>query len=210
MGTLYARSVGSIIGQAGVLLLLGCVAACSSSPSAPSGGLTAGAATIDGTFTFMPAHSWASAAASGADSNPFSIFGTNLTGGADSCRAAGAASNAASIFQVTVGFGPNKVPKPGTYTLGEGWQASYRLADTSCATADSGSAIKGTLEIDTVAPSIHGIADMTFPTGRVIATFDAPFCTAPAGTNACTTRPPCPAGHGADQSPPAEACLASP
>jgi hypothetical protein len=51
---------------------------------------------------------------------------------------------------------------------------------------------------------------MTFPTGRIIATFDAPFCTAPAGTNTCATRPSCPAGHDADQTPPAEACLAAP
>ena len=158
----------------------------------------------------MPAHSWASAAASGADSNPFNIVVTNLTGGADSCQAAGAASNTASLFQAIVAFSVNEVPKPGTYTLGEGWQASYRLADASCATAQSGSAITGTLEIDSVDPSIHGVADMTFPTGRIIATFDAPFCTAPAETNACATRPSCPAGHGADQSPPAEACLASP
>jgi len=158
----------------------------------------------------MPAHSWASAAASGADSNPFNIVVTNLTGGADSCQAAGAASNTASLFQAIVAFSVNEVPKPGTYTLGEGWQASYRLADASCATAHSGSAITGTLEIDSVDHSIHGIADMTFATGRIIATFDAPFCTPPAGTNACATRPSCPAGHSADQNPPAEACVASP
>ncbi len=78
------------------------------------------------------------------------------------------------------------------------------------ATAQSGSAITGTLEIDSVEPSIHGIADMTFATGRIIATFDAPFCTASGGTNACAPRPSCPAGHDADQTPPAEACLASP
>jgi hypothetical protein len=169
-----------------------------------------GAATLDGTLTFMPAHSWASAAASGTDSTPSSIVVTNLAGGADSCQAAGAAANTASLFQVIVTFSANQAPMPGMYSLGEGWQASYRLADTSCATADSGSATQGTLEIDDVAPSIHGIADMTFSTGRVIATFDAPLCPAPTAANACATPPLCPAAHGADESPPAEACLASP
>jgi len=59
--------------------------------------------------------------------------------------------------------------------------------------------------------SVRGIADVTFPAGRIIATFAAGSCgPAPSGVSACTTYPSCPAGHGADATPPADACLASP
>ena len=213
MGTRYARSVGSIIGQAGVLLLLGCVAACSSAPSAPSGGLTTGEATLDGTFTFMPAHYSASAAASQADANHASIVVTSLRG-TDSCSTAqmSAGAGVANVFQIVITLDSsdtNQVP-PGTYTLGDGWQASYGLADMTCASAGEGDAIKGSLEIDSVDTSIHGVADMTFPTGRVIASFDAPLCASSIATStgtACAHLPLCPAGQGTDLTPtPTETC----
>ncbi len=77
------------------------------------------------------------------------------------------------------------------------------MADENCASASEGAAIKGSLEIDSVDSSIHGIADMTFPRGRVIASFDAPFCASvvPSGGSACAQVPLCPAGHGTDLDP---------
>jgi hypothetical protein len=100
---------------------------------------------------------------------------------------------------------------PGTYNLGDGWQASYQLNDEKCVAAGHETAIKGSLEIDSVDVSIHGIADMTFPTGRVSASFDAPLCEAATGTgagDACASVPFCPAGQGADLNPsPTETCI---
>ena len=126
--------------------------------------------------------------------------------GTDACGPvelmAGAA--AANVFQAVVALdAPDsaQVFAPGTYGLGNGWQASYRMSDGTCATADEGAAVKGTLEIDAVDTSIHGIADMTFPAGRVIASFVAPLCE-PAGPanvgSTCEKVPPCPAGQGTD------------
>jgi hypothetical protein len=206
--------MGSIAGRTGALLLLGCVAACSPSPSAPSGGLTTGEATLDGTFTFMPAHYSASVAASQADANHASIVVTSLRG-TDSCSAVqvSAGAGVANRFQVVVTFDSSDSKRglaPGTYTLGDGWQASYGLADMTCASAGQGDAIKGSLEIDSVDMSIHGIADMTFPTGRVIASFDAPLCASSVATStgtACAHVPLCPAGQGTDLNPtPTETC----
>lgn len=190
-----------------LLLLCGAVA-CSSSPSASPDALTPGTATLDATFTFVQAHTWASAATSEATSGTSSLVFTNLAGGPDSCQAASTGSNVANLLQVVVSLDTN--PAPGTYALAEGWDASYRLADTSCATASQGSASSGTLEIDRVDTSVHGIADVTFPTGRVVVTFNAPFCEAPTAPSVCAQRPSCPAGNGSDPNPPTEACVASP
>jgi hypothetical protein len=68
-------------------------------------------------------------------------------------------------------------------------------------------ATSGTLEIDGVDGSIQGIAEMDFPTGRVITTFNAAFCDGATGARACTPLALCPAGQGADST---TACLASP
>ena len=205
------------IPSAHFLVLCG-AAACSSSTSAPRG-LTPGTATLDDTFTFMPAHSSAFAAASRTNPSHVTIVVTNV-GGPDSCApvqmSAGAGVNVASFFQVVVALDTtdlNQVVAPGTYSLGDGWQASYRLTDVTCATTSADSAIKGTLEIAGVDSSIHGIADMTFPGGRLIASFDAPMCDPPGATtpsgggSACVHYPGCPVGHGADLNPaPTETC----
>lgn len=159
-------------------------------------------ANLSGTFTFMPATSYASAAASQADASHASIVVTSLRG-TDSCSAAQMSAGVANGFQVVVSLGSSNAGQavaPGTYDLGDGWQASYRLADVTCASAGEGAAIKGSLEIDSVDTSIHGIADMTFSTGRVIASFDAPFCESmvPSGGSDCAQVPLCPAGQGVD------------
>jgi hypothetical protein len=157
----------------------------------------------------MPAHSSASAATSRVNPNHASIVVTSLRG-TDSCGAIQMAASAgvANVFQIVITLDSSdasQVP-PGTYTLGDGWQASYGLADMTCASAVQGDAIKGSLEIDSMDTSIHGIADMTFPTGRVIASFDAPLCASSAATStgtgtACAHLPLCPAGQGADLNP---------
>jgi hypothetical protein len=159
----------------------------------------------------MSAHSWASAALSQAAGDNLSILVTNLTGGAESCLAASVGSTAANTVRVVIALSPNQMPAPGKYELGNGWQASYARADSACRTADQGVAVKGTLEIDSVDGAVRGVADVTFPAGRIIATFAAGFCgPVPGGASACTTFPACPAGHGADTTPPTDACLASP
>jgi hypothetical protein len=207
----YVCRVWSIPPRTATLLLLGllgCAAACSSSPSAASGGLTTGTANLNSTFTFVPAVSYASAAASPVDGSHTSVVVTSLRG-PDSCTAVQMSTGAgvASVFQLVVTIdssGASQVVAPGTYTLGHGWQATYRLADATCASADEGAAIKGSLEIDRVDTSIHGIADVTFPTGRAIATFDAPLCASsvvPSGGGACAQVPLCPAGYGTDLDP---------
>jgi hypothetical protein len=162
----------------------------------------------------MPAHSSASAATSRVDPNHASIVVTSLRG-TDSCAAGqmSAGAGVANSFQVVVTFDSSDSKQglgPGTYGLGDGWQASYGLTDITCASAAQGDAIKGSLEIDSVDTSIHGIADMTFPTGRVIASFDAPFCASSIATStgtACAHVPLCPAGQGTDLNPtPTETC----
>jgi hypothetical protein len=160
---------------------------------------------MSGTLAFMPATSYVSAAGSQADSSHASIVLTSLRG-TDSCSAARRSAGIANSFQVVVTLDSSNAGQavsPGTYNLGDGWQASYRLADVMCDSAGEGAAIKGTLEIDSVDTSIRGIADMTFPTGRVIATFNASFCASvvPSGGSACAQVPLCPAGHGTDLNP---------
>lgn len=186
-------------------MLLGCATACSSSSGSSSQGLTAGTADLSGTLTFMPANSYASAAASLADASHASIIVTSVRG-TDSCSAAQMSAGVANGFQVVVTVDSSNAGQsvaPGTYALGDGWQASYRMADESCASAGEGVAIKGSLEIDSVDSSIHGIADMTFQGGRVVASFDAPFCASvvPSGGSACAQAPLCPAGQGTDLNP---------
>lgn len=189
--------------SAKVALLTAVLAACSSSTSSPSSSTSAGAATLDGTFTFMPAHYAGGAAAIAGDLGGMNIVVTSLRG-SDSCSAAGLASdaNVARVFRVALTVDA-KMLHPGRYALGDGWQATYRMADAQCASADEGDAIGGTLEIDAVGASIEGVADMAFAGGRVIASFNASPCQAlpsPAGT-ACMQVTGCPAGSGADSSP---------
>ncbi len=165
-GQPLARTLFFVRAPTTIVLFLG-VAACSSTASAPKGGLTPGTATVDGTFTFMPAHYSASAAASQVDPQHVSILVASLRG-TDSFAAVqmSAGANVAGVFQVVMAIESSDakmVVAPGTYSLGNGWQASYRLTDQGCAAADQGAATKGSLEIDSVDTSIHGIADMTFP-----------------------------------------------
>jgi hypothetical protein len=186
-------------------------AACSSSASSTPEGWTPGTATLDSTFTSMPAYSWASAAVSQAADSELSISVANLAGGTDSCLAARVGSTAANTVRVVIALSSNQMLAPGKYVLGNGWQASYARADGACATAEQGVAVKGTLEIDSVDGAVRGVADVTFPAGRIIAAFAAGSCgPVPGGASACTTFPVCPAGQGADTTPPADACLASP
>jgi hypothetical protein len=201
-----------------LVLLLGGAAACSSSTSAPSGGLTPGTATFDGTLTFMPAHYSASAAANQADPNHVSIVVTSLMG-TDSCATVQMSTGAsvANVFQVVVAIdssNANTIIDPGTYNLGDRWQAGYKLTDVKCAAAGQETATTGSLEIDSVDTSIHGVADMTFPTGRFIVTFDAPLCETATGTgagSACASFPLCRAGQGTDLKPaPTETCIQFP
>ena len=160
----------------------------------------------------MPATSHASAAASHVDASHASIVLTSLRG-TDSCSAARMSAGVANGFQVVVTLdspGPGSALAPGTYDLGDGWQASYRLADVLCNSSGEGAALQGSLEIDRVDTSIHGVADMTFSSGRVIASFDAPFCDSLAATSpgtSCARYPVCMAGEGTDLNPvPAVSC----
>jgi hypothetical protein len=196
-----------------LVLLLGGAAACST--RAPSGGQTPGTGAIDSTLTFMSAHLAASAAASHADPSHASIVVTSLRGPTDSCATVqmSAGGSVANVFQVAISFDDARtIITPGTYSLGDGWQASFERSDVNCAAADHETAIGGSLEIDSVDTSIHGIADMTFPAGRVSASFDAPLCGTATGItgagNACASVPFCPAGQGADLNPsPTETCI---
>jgi hypothetical protein len=197
-----------------LLLLLTNAAACSSSKGAPSGGQTPGTAIVDGTLTFIPSHYLASAAASQVDSNHVSIVVTSLRG-TDSCATVemSVRASVANVFQVAVAIDRSDaktIISPGVHKLGDKWQAAYNLADVKCAAAGQETATTGSLEIDSVDTSIHGIADMTFPTGRVIANFDAPLCKTATGTgtgSACATFPLCPAAPGTDLDPaPTETC----
>ena len=92
-----------------------------------------------------------------------------------------------------------------------GKRLPYKLTDAKCATAGRETATAGHLEIISVDTSIRGVASMSFPTGRVIANFDALLCAATgatAGGSACTSLPLCPAGQGADLNPaPTETCI---
>lgn len=160
----------------------------------------------------MPAQYSASAAASQASPNQVSLVVTSLRG-TDSCAAVqmSAGGSVASVFQLVVTLDPSQDTQtlaPGTYDLGDRWQASYRLADALCASAGEGAAIQGSLEIDSVDTSVRGIVDVTFPQGRVIASFDAPFCGGSAVPNvACTQVPSCAVGQGTDLNPtPTETC----
>jgi hypothetical protein len=191
-----------------LVVLTGLTVACSSStPPAPALA-PPGTATIDTTLTFMPAHSWASAAATTGGAGQTSFVVTSLAGGTDECLAVNLGRSTANDFQVTVSLDGS--PKPGTFELGDGWTASYVLSDANCKHEGQTEAIAGTLEIDSVGTSVNGVADMTFSTGRVIANFSAPQCEVAATPPACTPVASCPAGHGADVTPPASACLASP
>jgi hypothetical protein len=198
--------------SARILLFLSCGAVACSSSTDPAARLTAGTAIVTGTFAFVPSRYSASAATSQADPDHMRLVVTSLNG-IDSCAtiqmSAGAGAN---IFQVLVTLdatGPQAQIAEGIHTLGDGWQASYRFADVSCAAASEGAAIAGALQIDGVDTSIRGIADMTFPTGRVITTFNAPFCgssTTSTGT-ACVSFPVCPSGPDVDTSSgPTETC----
>jgi hypothetical protein len=200
-----------------VLPLCG-AAACSQSAIAPSGGLTPGEATVDGTLTFMPAHYSASAAANQADPDHVSVVVTSL-GGTDPCATAqmSAGASVANVFQVVVTIDPydaNAIIGPGIHDLGDRWQAGYKLTDVKCAAASQETATTGSLEIDRVDTSIHGVADMTFPTGRVIVSFDAPLCGTATGSgagSACASFPLCPAGQGTDLDPaPTDTCVQFP
>jgi hypothetical protein len=198
-----------------ILLILGGAAACSSSTT-PSGGPTLGTAKVDSTLTFMPSGYAGSAAASQADANHVSIVVASLRG-TDSCSTVpmSAGASVANVFQVVVTMhtsnAANTVMSPGVYDLGDRWQASYKMTDAKCATAGQETATAGFLEIDSVDSSIHGIASMRFPTGRVIISFDAPLCDTAGvtgGGTACTSFPLCPAGQGTDLNPtPTETCV---
>lgn len=160
-----------------LLLLLCGAAACSSSSSAPSGGLAPGEATFDDTLPVMPAHYSATAAAYVPSSGDASIIVTSLRG-ADACAVAqmSAAPGVANVLQVTVSLDSATIA-PGTYALGDGWHATHQLTNAAGPSPGNvGDATQGTLEIDSVDTSVHGVADMTFPDGRVIATFDAAMC----------------------------------
>ena len=112
--------MGSI--RAGSLLVL-TVAACSSS-SAPSN-MAPGTATIDSTFTFMPTHSWASAATGGADVGAARIIVVNVAGGTDSCAAQSVGSDVANVLQLVVDFGPTGCPRrERTRSAMAGWRAT--------------------------------------------------------------------------------------
>lgn len=192
------------------VLVVWAAAACSSSAAVP-GGLTPGAATFDGTLTFMPAHSWASAAIVEESGGGPSIVLTSLAGGADSCLAASAGSDAAGVVRIVVALESAEMPAPGRYDMSTGWQATLRRADSGCATMTQESATQGVLEIDSVGTTVNGTADVTFPSGRVTATFDAPSCgSSREGGSACTPYPRCPSGQGPQPPPATEACIASP
>jgi hypothetical protein len=197
------QSVG-VCASGGALVLLLCgVLSCSASTSAP-GGATTGTAALDSTFPFMPAHYSASAATTQSDPNHVAIVVTSLRD-VDSCAATrtSAAGGVANAFRLVVTLERtdlNPVFGPGTYPLGEGWQASYQHTDATCATAEGGVANKGFLQIDSPpqlvgSSSIQGVADVTFSAGRVIASFDALFCGSSAATSAggfCSSLPACP------------------
>jgi hypothetical protein len=177
--------------------------------------VTSGTATVNGTLTLMPAFYTASAAATQVDQQHVGLIVTSLRG-TDSCAAVqtSADANVASVFQVVVALDSSDartVMAPGTYSLGDGWQASYQWTDQACVAARQ-EATTGTLEIDTVGTSVQGIADMTFPSGRVIVRFDAPFCQlAVGGGSPCASFPPCPQGEGTDLNPaPTETCIQFP
>ncbi len=188
-------------------LVLVCSAAACSSAAIPPAGSTPGAATLDSSFPFIPSHSSASAAVTGASRGNLSVVITNVTGGADTCLAATAGSRLASSFQVVI---DTSAREPGRYAFGDGWGATYRLANNGCATASEGAAVDGTLEIDSADTALRGIADVTFANGRIIASFDAPFCEAPTVASGCAQVPTCPPASGASPSSATEACLALP
>jgi hypothetical protein len=127
-----------------------------------------------------------------------------------------AGTSVGSVFRVvvTLDLADAMTIVPGTYGLGDRWQASYRLTDASCAVVEGSAATDGSLEIDRVDTSIHGTFALTFPTGRVVAGFDAPFCgvaEATGGGSACRSFPLCPAVNSADgDSGPIETCIPFP
>ena len=162
----------------------------------------------------MPSHYSGSAAASQADPNHVSIVVASLRA-TDSCSTVqvSAGASVANVFQVVVAIDSsdaNTIINPGTYHLGDKWHASYRRTDAKCAAAGQETATTGTLEIS-VDASIQGTADMGFPTGRVIVSFDAPLCEtarAAGGGSACASFPVCPAGQGTDLNPaPTGTCI---
>jgi hypothetical protein len=181
------------------LVLGGVAVACTSSTeTAPM--LAPGNATIDTTFPFVEAHSAGSTVAVGASPGPLSVVITNLDGVLPRCNLASAGTGAAKLFaiQIVLGWqGQTQALTPGTYGLGGGIAASYRVTDASCGTARYGDALQATVKIDAIEPSLIGTADMTFPSGRVIASFNAPPCplsaAAGGGNVACSTYTACPA-----------------
>lgn len=201
-------------GSLSALLLVCGAAACSSSSgtSGPSANLAPGGATIDSTFTFAPSHLSASAALVRDASGHATLVVTSLRG-APSCSLAdmGQGTGVADVMRVAVTLAASGSMQPGMYPLGSGWQANYRMADVLCATSGEATASNGNLEIDSAGSSLRGIVDVTFPTGRVIATFDAPVCDAPTGSpvgaQTCAHLPSCPVPQGADLNPtPTTAC----
>ena len=199
-----------------LVFLLGGAAACSCTTSPPSASarLDPGTATLNGTFTFMPSDTSASASTSQVDPQHVSVRVTTLRG-IDTCASAHVSegAGAASVFEVVVAMeaaSGGALMAPGMYRLGDGWQASFRRSDAACAASEEGAATSGELQIDSADTSVRGVADVTFPTGRVIAVFDASFCQPATNVSGggCKTFPLCPVTLGSDRkAAPAEMCV---
>jgi hypothetical protein len=194
--------------RSAVLVVCG-AAACSSSGSNER--MPAGESTINTTLDFLPASSYASSAATlvlddAGNPSMAHVVVANI-GGADSCTPlapfmAGGNANAANLFYVNIAIGaanPGQVIAPGTYTHDQSVVASYRFTDGNCGTASEGTATDATVEIDGIDTSIYGVIDMTFPAGRLIVSFDAPFCSGSTATGSdeggglvCVQYPACP------------------
>jgi hypothetical protein len=130
----------------------------------------------------------------------------NLSGVADICGlVVNSGVTPASSHLVTLLVGDAMQPLvPGRYSVGEManvFNAEYYEEDDHCTPSPATSATSGTIELTRADSSFEGTFDVTFPTGRMVGSFNAPACDDPtryAGMTdagaACVSYPACDAG----------------
>ncbi len=135
--------------------------------------------------------------------NQITVDVANVDNVPDICAFAGSNGTISNLSRIVFVLGsrtdPADVVSTGTLLLGDRLGAVILANDAGCNTTDAG-AMAGTVDITHVGTaSIAGRFDLTFPSGNVTGSFDAPMCNSPASPDptatdagdVCVTFPSC-------------------
>lgn len=129
----------------------------------------------------------------------------NLSQVPDICALAASNQSPASSFDLLLLLGtPAQTVSPGQYAVGTTLAAAYLTDDASCQATTPVWATTGTVNLMRADMSFAGSFDVTFPTGHMAGSFEAPLCSPPGngtmvgdGGTTCVQYPACAVGQDA-------------